>query len=73
MNLNISMFTQIIVLLLSIVIGTICIKYSFTLVKWFGHMTWLESKLWTASSYTIWKLIGMIIIALGALYGFGVI
>jgi len=65
------MILRIIVLILSILIGTLFIKYSFQMVKIFGHMKWAEEKLGIASSYSLWKLIGIIVIALGALYGFG--
>ncbi len=64
---------RILILIISIIIGIVFIKYSYQMVKIIGHIRWAEDKLGTASSYTVWKLIGMIIIALGAMYGFGVI
>lgn len=67
------MFLRILIFILSIVIGVVFIKYSYQMVRIVGHIRWAEEKLGTASSYTVWKLIGMIIIALGAMYGFGVI
>ena len=67
------MFLRIVILILSVIIGTIFIKYSYQMIRIVGHIRWAEDKLGTASSYTVWKLIGMIIIALGAMYGFGAI
>lgn len=64
---------KIFILILSIIIGIIFIKYSYQMVQIAGHIRWAEDKLGAASSYTVWKLIGMIIIVLGAMYGFGVI
>lgn len=53
---------KIAVLILGLGVGTAFVKYSFQLTQIFGHNSLAEQYLGTGGSYTMWKLLGLIII-----------
>ena len=56
---------------LAILIGIGLIRYSFQLTGFFGHIPWAESHLGGGGTYTLYKLVGVIVIILAFLYMFG--
>lgn len=56
-----------------VVIGTLVIKYSFQITNLFGKIGWAENHLSSGlgGTYTLYKLIGVVIIILAMLYMFG--
>ena len=59
--------------LLGIGVGFLCIRYSIQLTEWLGKMDWAEKYLRTglAGTYTMYRLLGLIIIIFSFLYMFG--
>lgn len=53
---------KIAILILGLGVGTALIKYSFQLTQIFGHNSLAEQYLGNGGSYTMWKLLGLIII-----------
>lgn len=53
---------KIVVLILGLGVGTALIKYSFQLTQIFGHNSLAEQYLGNGGSYTMWKLIGIVLI-----------
>jgi hypothetical protein len=56
-----------------IVIGVLIIKYVHGIVETFGKITWAEIHLGggAGGTYTLWQIVGIVIILLGFLYMFG--
>lgn len=42
--------------------GFTFVKYSYNMVRIFGHIDWVESRLGPGSSYAIWKAGGVLLI-----------
>jgi len=40
-------------------------------VRTFGHADWAEKYFGTGGSYTVWKIVGILVIVLGFLYAVG--
>ncbi|MDP3993168.1 MAG: hypothetical protein Q8Q05_03110 [bacterium] len=62
---------KIAILILGLGVGTALIKYSFQLTQIFGHNSLAEQYLGNGGSYTMWKLLGLIIIFGSIWYVFG--
>ena len=52
-------------------IGFGLIKYSFPITNFFGHIPWAERYLGGGGTYTLYKIVGVIVIILAFLYMFG--
>jgi hypothetical protein len=50
------------------VIGICLMRYCEPLVRLFGKNDWAERHLGSGGSYTMWKLIGILVIVVGILY-----
>ena len=61
---------KIAVLILGLGVGTALVKYSFQLTQIFGHNSLAEQYLGNGGSYTMWKLLGLIIIFGSIWYAF---
>lgn len=61
------------IFLVMTIIGLLIMKYAEPIVRTFGKSAWAEQHLGGGGSYTLWKLSGLAIIILGALYLLGVI
>lgn len=59
---------KILILLLGLAAGTACVKYSFQLTKLFGRNSLAEKYLGDGGTYTMWKLIGLVLIAAAVWY-----
>ncbi|HYE22791.1 MAG TPA: hypothetical protein VD998_04355 [Verrucomicrobiae bacterium] len=59
--------------LVTIGVGFILIKYTFGLVQTFGKITWAEIHLsgGMGGTYTLYKIVGVVVIFLGFMYMFG--
>ena len=53
---------KIAILILGLGVGTALIKYSYQLTQIFGHNSLAEQYLGNGGSYTMWKMLGLIII-----------
>ncbi|MEK7202489.1 MAG: hypothetical protein AAB669_03105 [Patescibacteria group bacterium] len=53
---------KIAILILGLGVGTALVKYSFQLTQIFGHNSLAEQYLGNGGSYTMWKMLGLIII-----------
>ncbi len=58
---------------LAIIIGTLALKYNYQLVNNTSRLEFIESKLGYGSTYTVYKLLSLLLVAGGILYltGFG--
>jgi hypothetical protein len=56
--------------IIGIGIGFVVIKYSFQLVQFFGHIPWAERHMGGGGTYMLYKITGLIVIALSMLYMF---
>lgn len=56
-----------------IVIGLVLIKYAYTLVGFFGHIPWAEQHIGGGGTYTLYKIVGVVVIVLAMLYMFNAI
>ena len=59
--------------IIGIIIGFLIIKYTFPLVGIFGKIAWAEQHLGGAGTYTLYKIIGIVVIVLSMLYMFNAI
>ena len=64
-------FLRIILFIVLLVIGIYCIVRSEPLVRLFGHNELAERYLGSGGSYLFWKILGLILILLGALFLIG--
>jgi len=55
------------------VVGIILVWKTFAIAQVFGSIYWAEQHLGSGSSYMIYKLVGIIFIALSILYAFGLV
>jgi len=54
-------------------IGFAVVKYSYSIVNLFGHVPWAERYLGGGGSYTLYKIVGIILMVLGMMYMFNLI
>ncbi|MDP3992650.1 MAG: hypothetical protein Q8Q05_00285 [bacterium] len=62
---------KIAILILGLGVGTALVKYSFQLTQIFGRNSLAEQYLGNGGSYTMWKMLGLIIIFGSIWYVFG--
>ncbi|TSC91883.1 MAG: hypothetical protein CEN91_579 [Candidatus Berkelbacteria bacterium Licking1014_85] len=62
---------KLLIFLASVGVGMAIIKYTFQLVNITGKSAWAESHIPGNGTYTMWKLIGLLIICFGFLYAIG--
>lgn len=67
------MTTRIIYFIVSMAVGLFIIVRTYTWVGWVGKSSWAETKIGMGGSYTMWKGIGLLIIAVGFLILIGVV
>lgn len=68
---EVMIFSHIIYGLLAITGGTLLLKYNFKLVNTVGRLDFIESKLGSGSTFLVYKLLAMALIAGGLLYATG--
>ncbi|OGE81578.1 MAG: hypothetical protein A3H72_03105 [Candidatus Doudnabacteria bacterium RIFCSPLOWO2_02_FULL_48_8] len=56
-----------------VVIGFLLIRYNYLLVGFFGHVPWAEQHIGGGGTYTLYKIVGVIVIILGMLYAFNAV
>ena len=66
-------FTRILVFVIALAMGYGVLKYTYPIVKMFGHNDLAEKYLGQGGTYTMWKLLGIIFISVGFLYLIGAI
>jgi len=66
-------FTRIVVFIIALVIGICLMHYNEWLVRTVGKAEYAERILGSGGSYTMWKILGVIVIILGVIYLLGVI
>lgn len=49
----------------AIIFGFCAVAYTFQIVRIFGHLGWAEQRLGPGGTYTVWKIIGIVLIMLG--------
>jgi hypothetical protein len=54
-----------------IAIGFAVIKYSFQITNFFGHIDWAEEHIGGGGTYTLYKIVGIVVIVFSFLYMFG--
>lgn len=59
--------------LVGIGIGFLLIRYSFPMVNLFGHIPWAERHLGGGGTYTLYKIVGVIVIILSMLFLFNLL
>jgi hypothetical protein len=57
--------------IVAIVTGVTSIKFNYQLVGFTGRQDWIESKLGSGSTYFVFKMLSILIIAFGILYATG--
>lgn len=60
-------FVKILVFLLCVGLGILILKYTEPIVRTVGKMDWAERR-FSGGTYTVWKLIGIGVIAGGLIY-----
>jgi len=55
----------------SVVLGVISLKFNYQLVGFTGRQDWIEDKLGSGSTYFVFKLLSLLVIAFGILYATG--
>ena len=66
-------FTRIIIFLIALIIGICLMRYNEWLVRTVGKAEYAERILGSGGTYTMWKILGVIVIILGVIYLLGVI
>jgi hypothetical protein len=61
---------KIIVLILGLTLGTACLKYNFQLTRLFGYNSLAEKYLGDGGTYSMWRLIGVVVIIGSLIYVF---
>lgn len=59
--------------LIGIVIGVLIIWKTFPLVNMFGKISWAEQHLGSGGTYTLYKLVGLLVVLLSAMHLFGIL
>ena len=62
-----SFIARLLVLLAAIGLGILIERFTERIVNFVGYSGWAESKLGAGGTYTMWKLIGLIMIVVGVL------
>lgn len=57
-----STLLKILILVLGLGVGTALIKYSYQMTQLFGHNSLAERYLGNGGTYTMWKLLGLLVI-----------
>lgn len=57
--------------IIAIFAGVIAIKFNYQLVGFTGRQDWIENKLGSGSTYFVFKLLSILVIAFGILYATG--
>lgn len=55
---------------IGVISGTVILTHSYPLTQLFGHADLAERYLGTAGTYTMWKLLGVILIVVAVIYLF---
>jgi len=66
-----NLFLSILIFVVAEALGYCMIVYVERLVRMFGRMFWLEDYLGPGWTYNIWRILGLILMFLGALVLFG--
>jgi len=61
-------FVKILIFLACSMIGILILKYTERIVRNVGKMSWAEQKLGMGGTYTVWKLIGILLIVGSLIY-----
>lgn len=61
-------FVKILVFLICCVIAILILKYTEPLVRMIGKMDWAENRLGMGGTYTVWKLIAILLIVGSLVY-----
>lgn len=59
---------KVLILIGGVIIGTIFMKYSYPITQLFGHNDYAERYLGAGGTYTMWKLLGLIVIVAAIWY-----
>jgi len=62
-----SFIARLLVLLAAIGLGILIERFTERIVSFIGYSGWAESKLGAGGTYTMWKLIGLLVIIAGVL------
>ena len=62
-----SFFARLLLLLVAIGLGILIERFTERIVNFIGYSGWAEAKLGAGGTYTMWKLIGLIVIIGGLL------
>jgi len=54
-----------------IAVGFMLIRYSFQIKNFFGSIDWAEQHIGSGGTYTLYKIVGVLVIVLSLLYMFG--
>lgn len=57
---------RILIFIIGLGLGWICIRYNLKIVEILGKSAWVENKM-TGGTYSMWKLIGLLLIIAGIL------
>lgn len=57
-----SILVRFLVLIFGVAFGVLCVKYSYQATQLFGHNEYAEKYLGSGGTYSMWKLLGLIII-----------
>lgn len=61
---------KILVLIVGVALGTAFLKYYFQLTRLFGHNSLAERYLGEGGTYSMWKLLGVLLIVIAVIYVF---
>jgi len=61
-------FVKILIFLACSFVGILILKYTEPIVRNVGKMSWAEQRLGTGGTYTVWKLIGILLIVGSLVY-----
>lgn len=56
-----------------ILMGVGLIKYSFNITNFFGHVPWAENHLGGGGTYSLYKIVGVVVILLSFMYMFNLL
>lgn len=62
---------KIIVFIIAVILGIIILRKTEPLVRLFGKNEWAEEHLGGGGTYTMWKIIGLLVIIAGLIYMVG--
>jgi hypothetical protein len=64
-------FVRIIVFVAALAVGIFFLSYTERIVNFIGHNSWAEKYLGAGGSYTMWRILGVIVMIMGFLYLIG--